>query len=66
MAPAIAPVTIVKGWNRLLLKVTQDATREWGGRRWGFYCRLLDADREPIGDLVFDVLAPDEVSSIVR
>lgn len=49
--PARARVRLAAGWNRLALKCAQDGTREWGGRRWGFYARLVDDRGRPIEDL---------------
>jgi alpha-glucosidase len=53
--PAFRPlrvsVELEAGWNTVLLKCTQDATREWGGRSWGFYFRTLDE----VGNLVKDI-----------
>jgi alpha-glucosidase len=49
--PIQVPVQLKAGWNTVLLKCTQDSTREWGGRSWGFYFRVLDE----VGDLVKDV-----------
>ena len=42
------PVTLKKGWNRLLLKV---ANRKAG--RLGFYCRLCGKDGQPIPGTVY-------------
>ena len=41
-SPIQVPVRLEAGWNTVLLKCTQDSTREWGGRSWGFYFRVLD------------------------
>lgn len=57
--PAVADddavsVKLKKGWNKILLKVSDT----WGG--WGFYFRATDLDGNPIEDLVFDPLRDNE------
>lgn len=42
VTPARAAVRLAGGWNSIVLKAVQDGTREWGGRRWGFFARLRD------------------------
>ncbi len=56
LVPARIPLRLDKGWNRLRIASTQDATREWGGRRWGFEARLLTPDGAPLAGLQ---IAPD-------
>ena len=46
------PVTLARGWNRLLLKI---ANRQSG--RLGFYCRLCDAKGGAIPGLVYSTEA---------
>jgi len=43
-----------KGWNSILLKITQ----LWGG--WGFYFRITDSKGRIIDDLIFDPEQDDE------
>lgn len=49
--PICAAVSLQRGWNRLLIKSSQDATREWGGRRWGFELRLLRSNGDRLEGL---------------
>ena len=42
-----APVQLRKGWNEVMLKVTQ------GGADWGFYCDLLNENHQPLENLVY-------------
>ncbi|MEW6217924.1 MAG: DUF2341 domain-containing protein [Thermodesulfobacteriota bacterium] len=41
----VVAVTLLKGWNRLLIKVTD------GGGGWGFYCRFTNTSGTPLTDL---------------
>ena len=41
-------VPLERGWNSIVLKITQD----WGG--WGFYFRVTDQKGSAIPDLIFD------------
>ena len=43
-----------KGWNRILVKVSDT----WGS--WGFYFRITNLDGKPMDDLVFDPLRDDK------
>lgn len=49
--PMRARVELKEGWNTMLIKSTQDATREWGGRSWGFYFRIVDEEGQVMKDL---------------
>lgn len=49
--PVRARVALKQGWNNILIKSTQDATREWGGRPWGFYFRIVDEQGQVLKDL---------------
>ena len=49
----IVSSTLEKGWNTVLLRITQT----WGS--WGFYFRVTDLRGEPIGDLIFDPVMDD-------
>jgi hypothetical protein len=50
-------VEMREGWNRLIIKSSQDATREWGGRRWGMECSLRDLDGQPLRDVLVEAAA---------
>lgn len=56
--PIHAEVSLQLGWNRLLIKSSQDATREWGGRRWGFELRLLHSNGDRLEGLLASSHAP--------
>ncbi|HHV62515.1 MAG TPA: glycoside hydrolase family 31 protein [Firmicutes bacterium] len=49
--PVRARVELRQGWNTILVKSTQDATREWGGRSWGFYLSIVDDEGRVMNDL---------------
>jgi hypothetical protein len=51
--PVEVPVHLRKGENRVLLKCTQDAHREWNDRAWGFHFRFVDDGRKPLPDVVY-------------
>jgi hypothetical protein len=55
LVPARIPLQLRKGWNRLRIASVQDATREWGGRRWGFEARLLTAAGRSLPDLQISI-----------
>ena len=46
----LVTVDLKKGWNKILVKVSDT----WGS--WGFYFRVTDLNRKPVDDLVFDPL----------
>ena len=46
----IVEVNLKKGWNKILLKVTDT----WGS--WGFYFRVTDLNGKPVEDIIFDPL----------
>lgn len=52
--PAVGVVHLKKGWNTVLVKSSQDGTREWGGRRWGFYMRILNRNGNNMDNLILD------------
>ena len=56
--PIHAEVSLQRGWNRLLIKSSQDATREWGGRRWGFELRLLHSNGDRLQGLLASPHSP--------
>lgn len=56
--PIHAEVSLQRGWNRLFIKSSQDATREWGGRRWGFELRLLNSNGDRMAGLLTSSRAP--------
>ncbi len=51
--PVEYPVRLRKGSNRVLLKCTQDAHREWNDRSWGFFFRFADEERKPLKDVIY-------------
>jgi hypothetical protein len=51
---ALVVIELQKGWNQIVIKSSQDATREWGGRRWGMECRLRDPGGRVLQDLLID------------
>jgi len=51
--PVEVPVRLRKGENRVVLKCTQDAHREWNDRAWGFHFRFVDYGRKPLADVVY-------------
>jgi len=50
----IVEVNLKKGWNKILLKVTDT----WGS--WGFYFRVTDSNGKPVEDLIFDPLKDED------
>ncbi|MFH1594523.1 MAG: ATP-binding protein [Candidatus Omnitrophota bacterium] len=44
----LVKVSLRKGWNKILLKVSET----WGS--WGFYFRVMDLKNNPVDNLVFD------------
>lgn len=50
----IVPVNLKKGWNKILIKVSDT----WGS--WGFYFRVTDLNGNPVEDLIFDPLKNDK------
>jgi len=55
----LVPVKFQKGWNKLLLKITDT----WGS--WGFYFRVTDLRGNPVEDLIFDPLKDDTRRKII-
>jgi hypothetical protein len=55
LVPARIPLQLRKGWNRLRIASAQEATREWGGRRWGFEARLLTPAGRSLSDLQISI-----------
>jgi alpha-glucosidase (family GH31 glycosyl hydrolase) len=51
--PAEFSVHLDRGANRILLKCTQDAHREWNDRAWGFYFRFSDDGRRPLSEVTY-------------
>jgi alpha-glucosidase len=51
--PVEVPVRLRKGENRVVLKCTQDAHREWNDRAWGFHFRFVNDGRKPLPDVVY-------------
>jgi signal transduction histidine kinase/tetratricopeptide (TPR) repeat protein len=49
----VITVNLKKGWNKILLKVTDS----YGG--WGFYFRVTDLKGNPVEDFIFDPLKDD-------
>jgi alpha-glucosidase (family GH31 glycosyl hydrolase) len=48
-------VRLQKGKNRILIKCTQDAHREWNDRSWGFHFRFADNERKPWNDITYSI-----------
>jgi hypothetical protein len=57
LVPRTATVRLESGWNRVIVKSSQDGTREWGGRRWGFECTLRDNAGARLKDICIDASA---------
>lgn len=56
--PAYSRVKLNAGRNEIFIKCSQFNNREseiWSERSWGFYCTLVDQNREPIEDIVYSV-----------
>jgi signal transduction histidine kinase/tetratricopeptide (TPR) repeat protein len=49
----VITVNLKKGWNKLLIKVSDT----WGS--WGFYLRATDLRGDPVEDVIFDPLKDD-------
>lgn len=48
-------VQLKKGKNRILIKCTQDAHREWNDRSWGFHFRFANDERNPLNDIIYSL-----------
>ena len=51
--PAEFSAHLDKGANRVLVKCTQDAHREWNDRAWGFYFRFSGDGHGPLSDITY-------------
>ncbi|MCC2675431.1 MAG: hypothetical protein K0R58_2378 [Ramlibacter sp.] len=61
--PVLGRVTLQRGWNRVWVKSSQDGTREWGGRRWGFELRLIGSHGERLEGIFTSSHAPPAQSA---
>jgi len=48
-------VRLLEGRNRVLIKCSQDAHREWNDRAWGFHFRFVDDSRSPLDDVTYSI-----------
>jgi HEAT repeat protein len=51
---AVRPVTLAKGWNRLLVKQLDQEARDWN-----LFCRFTDPGHQPMDDLQYSAAKPE-------
>jgi alpha-glucosidase (family GH31 glycosyl hydrolase) len=47
------PVSLKKGWNKVLIKVAAQCTRPWSGREYGFQFRFTDKSGKAMKEILY-------------